>query len=102
MKNIFNNININNINKLYDLYLKSEQNRLIKRKDASLNAVIVFPNYYGVAMSNLGFLRAYELINQSGFISCDRAFLQDDTAKGIISLETGKRLLTYDLIFFQF
>ena len=101
MKNIFNNININNINKLYDLYLKSEQNRLIKRKDASLNAVIVFPNYYGVAMSNLGFLRAYELINQSGFISCDRAFLQDDTAKGIISLETGKRLLTYDLIFFS-
>ena len=101
MKNIFNNININNINKLYDLYLKSEQNRLIKRKDASLNAVIVFPNYYGVAMSNLGFLRAYELINQSGFISCDRAFLQNDTAKGIISLETGKRLLTYDLIFFS-
>ncbi len=101
MKNIFNNININNINKLYDLYLKSEQNRLIKRKDASLNAVIVFPNYYGVAMSNLGFLRAYELINQSGFISCDRAFLQDDTSKGIISLETGKRLQTYDLIFFS-
>ncbi len=101
MKNIFNNININNINKLYDLYLKSEQNRLIKRKDASLNAVIVFPNYYGVAMSNLGFLRAYELINQSGFISCDRAFLQDDTAKGIISLETRKRLQTYDLIFFS-
>ena len=101
MKNIFNNININNINKLYALYLKSEQNRLIKRKDASLNAVIVFPNYYGVAMSNLGFLRAYELINQSGFISCDRAFLQDDISKGIISLETGKRLLTYDLIFFS-
>ena len=101
MKNIFNNININNINKLYDLYLKSEQNRLIKRKDASLNAIIVFPNYYGVAMSNLGFLRAYELINQSGFISCDRAFLQDDTAKGIISLETRKRLQTYDLIFFS-
>lgn len=91
----------NNIHKLYDIYLKSEQNRLVRRRGASLSAVIVFPNRYGVAMSNLGFLRAYELIDQSGFMSCDRAFLQDDTSKGIISLETGKRLLTYDLIFFS-
>jgi radical SAM superfamily enzyme YgiQ (UPF0313 family) len=52
-------------------------------------------------MSNLGFLRAYELINQSGFISCDRAFLQEDSSKGIISLETRKRLIDYDLIFFS-
>lgn len=91
----------NNIRKLYDLYIASEQNRLIKRKNASLNAVMVFPNRYGIAMSNLGFLRAYELINKSGFISCDRAFLQEDMSKGVISIETGKRLLTYDLIFFS-
>ncbi|MCL4542255.1 MAG: radical SAM protein [Deltaproteobacteria bacterium] len=91
----------NNVHKLYDLYLKSEQNRLIKHKDSPLNAVIVFPNHYGVAMSNLGFLRAYELINQSGFISCDRAFLQEDMSKGVISLENKKGLLSYDLIFFS-
>ncbi len=98
---MINNNLYNNIHKLYDLYFKSEQNRLIKREDSPLNAVIVFPNYYGVAMSNLGFLRAYELINQSGFISCDRAFLQEDVSKGIISLENRKRLLTYDFIFFS-
>jgi radical SAM superfamily enzyme YgiQ (UPF0313 family) len=62
---------------------------------------MVFPNYYGVAMSNLGFLRAYELINKSGFISCDRAFLQDDASKGVISIETRQRLINYDLIFFS-
>ncbi|MHB8232919.1 MAG: radical SAM protein [bacterium] len=97
----YNNNKPYNINKLYDLYLESERSRLIKHTGTYLNAVIVFPNYYGVAMSNLGFLRAYELINQSGFISCDRAFLQDDASKGIISLETRQRLIDYDLIFFS-
>ena len=91
----------NNIHKLYDLYLESERSRLIKHADAYLKAVMVFPNYYGVAMSNLGFLRAYELINESGFISCDRAFLQDDASKGIISIETRQRLASYDFIFFS-
>ncbi len=91
----------NNTRRLYDLYLASEQNRLNKGKNNSLKAVIVFPNLYGVAMSNLGFLRAYELINESGFISCDRAFLQEDMSKGVISIETRKRLSTYDLIFFS-
>ena len=92
-----------NIHKLYDLYIKSERNRLLKNTetDTYLKAVIVFPNYYEVGMSNLGFLRAYELINRSGFISCDRAFLQHDVSKGVISLETRKRLINYDLIFFS-
>lgn len=89
------------IHELYDLYLESERNRLVKPANAYLNAVMVFPNYYGVAMSNLGFLRAYELINRSGFISCDRAFLQEDVSKGIISIEARKRLTDYDLIFFS-
>ncbi|MHB1545421.1 MAG: radical SAM protein [bacterium] len=91
----------NNIHKLYDLYLGSERNRLIKQADAYLKAVIVFPNYYRVAMSNLGFLRTYELINKSGFMSCDRAFLQDDASKGIISIETRQRIVNYDFIFFS-
>ena len=86
---------------LYDIYLKSERNRLanLNRANAYLKAVIVFPNYYGVAMSNLGFLRAYELINRSGFMSCDRAFMQDDLSKGVISIETRRRLKDYDFIF---
>ncbi len=93
--------NKNNLHKLYDLYLESERSRLTKHVDTYLKAVIVFPNYYGVAMSNLGFLRAYELINQSEFMACDRAFLQNDTSKGIISIETRQRLINYDLIFFS-
>jgi hypothetical protein len=93
--------NKNNLQKLYDIYLESERSNLIKRPGAYLKAVIVFPNYYGVAMSNLGFLRAYELINKSGFISCDRAFFQDDASKGIISIETRQRLVNYDFIFFS-
>ncbi|MCL4428651.1 MAG: radical SAM protein [Deltaproteobacteria bacterium] len=93
--------NKNNLQELYDLYLKSERSNLIKSSGAYLKAVIVFPNYYGVAMSNLGFLRAYELINKSGAISCDRAFLQDDASKGIISIETRQRLVNYDFIFFS-
>jgi len=93
--------NKNNLQKLYDIYLESERSNLIKPFGAYLRAVIVFPNCYSVAMSNLGFLRAYELINKSGFISCDRAFLQDDTSKGIISIETRQRLLSYDFIFFS-
>ncbi len=91
----------NNINKLYDLYLKSERSRLSNNAGAYLKAVIVFPNSYEVGMSNLGFLRAYELINLSGIMSCDRAFLQDDLSKGVISLETRQRLISYDFIFFS-
>jgi radical SAM superfamily enzyme YgiQ (UPF0313 family) len=90
-----------NLNKLYDLYINSEKGLISKPKSAAVNSVIIFPNYYNVAMSNLGFLRVYELINNSGFISCDRAFLQDDLSKGVISLEKRKRLLSYDIIFFS-
>ena len=91
------------IGKLYDIYLKYERSRLenLNRANAYLKAVIVFPNYYGVAMSNLGFLRAYELINLSGFMSCDRAFMQEDLSKGVMSLETRRRLKDYDFIFFS-
>ena len=90
------------VNELYDLYLKSENNRLaVRAAGGGLKAVMVFPNYYEVAMSNLGFLRAYELINLSGTATGDRAFLQDDLSGGIISIESRKRLINYDLIFFS-
>ncbi len=89
------------INRLYDTYIGSETGLKDLHRSSLVNAVVVFPNYYGVAMSNLGFLKVYELINNSGFISCDRAFLQDDISKGIISIEKRKRLLSYDLIFFS-
>ncbi len=101
--NQYNKNKFKDINSLYNLYLKSERNKLanLNRANAYLKAVIVFPNYYGVAMSNLGFLRAYELINNSGFMSCDRAFMQDDLSKGIISIETRQRIKEYDFIFFS-
>jgi radical SAM superfamily enzyme YgiQ (UPF0313 family) len=100
-----------NINKLYDVYVNSEKSVISKNKHSDINALLIFPNYYNVAMSNLGFLRVYELLNASEFMSCDRAFLQDfnnddrtnNTAnnKGIISIERRKNILNYDLIFFS-
>lgn len=90
-------------NRLYDLYMESENNRLAGNNFASapFKSVIVFPNYYETAMSNLGFLRTYELINLSGIAVCHRAFIQDDVSKGIVSIETRERISSYDMIFFS-
>ncbi len=97
------------INILYDIYLNSEKSAISKNKHSDVNALLVFPNYYNVAMSNLGFLRVYELLNAPDFMSCDRAFLQDFNNdertvcnnRGIISIERRKNILNYDLIFFS-
>ncbi len=97
-----------NINKLYDIYINSEKSAINKNKHSEVNALLIFPNYYNVAMSNLGFLRVYELLNSPDFMSCDRAFLQDfnddnyiNNNKGIISIEKRKNISNYDLIFFS-
>ncbi len=92
---------INDVRRLYDEYQSHERNSISRPRDPQVKSVIVFPNYYNTAMSNLGFLRVYELINDSGFISADRAFLQDDISRGIISLEERKRISGYDIIFFS-
>lgn len=95
------NIRFKGINALYDHYLGKERGIVPRPGNTAYNAVIVFPNDYNIGMANLGFLRAYELLNKSGFISADRAFLQKDTSRGIISLESRKKISSYDLIFFS-
>lgn len=74
-----------------------------------LSVALVYPNSYGVAMSNLGFQLVYRLLNKLDGILCDRAFLPDrddlpeleSSGSVICTLERGRPLLDYDIIAFS-
>ncbi len=74
-----------------------------------LSVALVYPNTYHHAMSNLGFLTVYQLLNQADDTLCERFFLPDTedlaehrkTGYPLFSLETGRPLADFDLIAFS-
>ncbi|MFZ1198544.1 MAG: radical SAM protein, partial [Desulfobacterales bacterium] len=69
-----------------------------------LRVVLVYPNYYAVGMSNLGFQVVYRLLNGLEGVVCERAFLPDEpapTAMRPTSVETGRPLTDFDIIAFS-
>jgi radical SAM superfamily enzyme YgiQ (UPF0313 family) len=58
---------------------------------------LVFPNTYGVGMSNLGLQLVYELVNQHPDLVCERIFLPDKD--GIpLSVESSRPLADFPVI----
>jgi radical SAM superfamily enzyme YgiQ (UPF0313 family) len=74
-----------------------------------LSVALVYPNTYHQAMSNLGFLSVYQLLNSREDTLCERFFLPVDedlaehrkTGYPLFSLESGRLLTDFDLIAFS-
>ncbi|MEJ2201787.1 MAG: radical SAM protein, partial [Desulfuromonadaceae bacterium] len=70
---------------------------------------LVFPNSYHQAMSNLGFLSIYQLLNARDDTLCERFFLPDveelpeyeKSGTPLFSLESGRPLTDFDLVAFS-
>lgn len=73
-----------------------------------LKVLLVYPNTYQIAMSNLGFLAMYAAFNSRGSY-CERLFLPSEkeiqylkaTGQPLLSLETQKPFSEFDLIAFS-
>jgi len=66
----------------------------------NIPVALVFPNMYRVGMSNLGFQLVYDLINRLDGFVCERFFL-DDYPGPAVSVESGRGLEQFPLVFFS-
>jgi radical SAM superfamily enzyme YgiQ (UPF0313 family) len=74
-----------------------------------LTIALIFPNTYHQAMSNLGFLTVYHLLNSRDDTLCERFFLPDaedlaehrKTGFPLFSLESQRPLAEFDLVAFS-
>ena len=74
-----------------------------------LSVALVYPNTYHQAMSNLGFLSVYHLLNSRDDTLCERFFLpdpedlaeHDKTGYPLFSLESGRFLADFDVVAFS-
>ncbi|MDF2952967.1 MAG: Radical SAM superfamily enzyme YgiQ [Thermodesulfobacterium sp.] len=81
-------------------YLKFEKNYIKKRWRNKVSVALVFPNYYRIGMSNLGFLYIYETLNQYKEIVCERVFLPEKE-EPLRSVESNRPLKDFDIILFS-
>ena len=74
-----------------------------------LSVALVYPNTYHQAMSNLGFLTVFHLLNSREDTLCERFFLPDaedldehrKTSYPLFSLDSGRPLTDFDLVAFS-
>ena len=88
----------------YDALLKAETGAIRKDGGAFPRVALVYPNAYGMGMSNLGFQTVYGLLNRMDGVACERAFLPSPAlanATDIVTLESGRRLAEMDVIAFS-
>lgn len=69
-----------------------------KWKD-KLPIALIFPNRYRLGMSNLGFQLVYAQLNNDPDIVCERVFLPEDDTEQPLSVESGRPLRDFPLIF---
>ncbi|RMF95065.1 MAG: radical SAM protein [Candidatus Schekmanbacteria bacterium] len=89
--------------------LSVEKGRYLLNPEGKVKSIVVYPNYYRVGSSNLGFQSVYGILNEKRNIICDRAFLPDNDLeewfekKGnyLHSLDTFKPIRDFQLIFFS-
>ena len=94
---------------LYRKRLAGEKGAIRKDWGGRISIAIVYPNYYRIGMSNLGFQVVYELLNRWDFVVAERVFLPEEkemsllfgAGKGPLSLESRFPLLKFDIIAFS-
>ncbi len=84
-------------------YAESETGTIQKSWANRTSIALVYPNLYGIGMSNLGFLSVYQLLNNFDDVVCERAFLPDkNQEKGPIrTIESKRPLNEFDIIAFS-
>lgn len=65
-----------------------------------LSMILVYPNSYHIAMSNLGFQSIYYYANQHPVLFCDRGFVNDQN-QPIIGILSKQPLRSFDIVAFS-
>jgi radical SAM superfamily enzyme YgiQ (UPF0313 family) len=89
--------------------LAAESGALLTRRGAALRICLVYPNYYRLGMSNLGFQAVHAIFNATPGILCERAFLPDPDDRReheqshtpLLSLESRQPVAGFDIIAFS-
>jgi radical SAM superfamily enzyme YgiQ (UPF0313 family) len=89
--------------------LKSERGTIRKEWGGRTPICLIYPNWYYVGMSNLGFQTIYGLLNDHPRLVCERAFLptNDDLAeihrrnRRLRSLESHRPLADFEILAFS-
>lgn len=68
-----------------------------KKWKGRLPVALLFPNYYRLGMSNLGFQLVHSIANQHPDIVCERVFFPESTAQPL-SVESGRPLKDFPII----
>ena len=80
--------------------LDQEKGSYLKKWTGRLPVALVYPNSYAVGMSSLGFQLVYALINEEESLVCERFFLPAP-GEPVRSIESGRRLTDFPLVFFS-
>ncbi|MCB2148557.1 MAG: TIGR03960 family B12-binding radical SAM protein [Deltaproteobacteria bacterium] len=80
--------------------------RGVIRKSAAgrIRVALVYPNFYPVGMSNLGFQTVYRLINDIDHVVCERAFLPEQDGgkiRRVLTVESQTPIEDFDIIAFS-
>jgi radical SAM superfamily enzyme YgiQ (UPF0313 family) len=81
-------------------HLFHERGSIRKKWKNRVPIALIYPNKYGVGMSNLGFQLVYQLLNQDDSIVAERVFLPESDTKPV-SIESGRPLTDFPLLFFS-
>lgn len=94
---------------LYEEQLGREQGTVRKDWGGKISIALVYPNFYNVAMSNLGFQAVYRQLNLREDTVAERVFLPNKkqeslffkSSQGLLSTESLAPLRKFDLIAFS-
>ncbi|MBE9574869.1 MAG: radical SAM protein, partial [Proteobacteria bacterium] len=98
-----------NITTLLRKRLSEERGTVTKDWGGKISIALIYPNYYQVGMSNLGFQVVYGILNDNPAIVSERAFLPDQEElslyeradQALLSLESQTPLRAFDLLAFS-
>ncbi len=94
---------------LYRARLAQEQGTVKKNWGGKISVALVYPNYYRLGMSNLGFQFVYHLFNKRFDVVAERVFLPEgqemslylQSGKPLLSLESQIPIRNFDLVAFS-
>jgi len=94
---------------VYRNRLAQERGAIKKDWGGKISVALIYPNYYQVGMSNLGFQVVYGILNDNPAIVSERAFLPAEeelstyrrTDRPLLSLESQTPLPRFDLLAFS-
>jgi len=98
-----------NITTLLRKRLSEERGTVTKDWGGKTSIALIYPNYYQVGMSNLGFQVVYGILNDNPAIVSERVFLPDQEElslykradQALLSLESQTPLRAFDLLAFS-